>query len=55
MKKVLNHLPDWTIELREVSMGAYQVVATHVTGCRIVEKGPDLDKLMGVWLLTLKK
>lgn len=46
MKKVFDHLPNWIFDLSEVSAGAYQVVATHVTGCSIVAKGEELDKLI---------
>lgn len=46
MKKVFEHLPNWTFDLNEVSAGVYQVIATHVTGCSIVAKGTELDKLV---------
>lgn len=46
MKKVFDHLPNWTFELSEMSAGVYQVVATHVTGCSVVAKGTDMDKLV---------
>jgi hypothetical protein len=46
MKKVFDHLPNWTFDLSEVSAGVYQVVATHVTGCSILAKGTELDKLI---------
>jgi hypothetical protein len=29
-----------------MSAGVYQVVATHVTGCSVVAKGTDMDKLV---------
>lgn len=46
MKKVLDHLPNWTFDLDEVSAGVYQVVATHVAGCRVEVKGTEPDDLL---------
>jgi hypothetical protein len=46
MRKTLDHLPNWAFELDEVSAGVYQVVATHVAGCRIEAKGTEPDDLM---------
>jgi hypothetical protein len=46
MKKVISHLPNWIFDLNEVSAGVYQVIATHVAGCRIEAKGPEPDELI---------
>ncbi len=46
MRKVLDHLPNWTFVLGEVSAGVYQVMAMHMADCSIVAEGTEVSKLI---------
>jgi len=43
----LEGLPNWRVELKEVSAGVYKATAVHTLGPRIERTGTDEEKLIG--------
>jgi hypothetical protein len=42
----LEGLPNWSVELKEVSAGVYKATAVHTLGPRIERTGTDEEKLI---------
>jgi hypothetical protein len=46
MKTNIDTLPDWTIQLDEVSAGVYRLIAKHPLGSSIDLTGTDPEELL---------
>ena len=46
MKRSEPDLPEWSIEIDEVSAGAYEIVAVSVGGRKYARTGIDPEKLL---------
>jgi hypothetical protein len=46
MKTNIDTLPDWTLQLDEVSAGVYRLTAKHALGSRIDLTGTDTEELL---------